>query len=231
MTQTSVCVTCEHVFAMAHASYLRERARSMRIERRLTIDELAERLALSRSTIYYWVRDLPIPGSGSGTGWPAHAQRKGTVAMQRKFRRLREEAYREGVASYAGLVADLTFRDFVCLYIAEGYKRNRNEVSICNSDPAVMRVATHWLSKLTETKLRFSLQYHADQDVGELREFWGGTLGVEPEAIKLQRKSNSNQLSGRQWRSRHGVIAVRVPNTLLRARLQAWMDCLRAEWQ
>jgi hypothetical protein len=36
----------EHVFAMAHAFYLREKARSMRIERKLTIDELAERLAL-----------------------------------------------------------------------------------------------------------------------------------------------------------------------------------------
>src|SRR5271167_3909663 len=47
---------------MAHATYLREKARSMRIERQFTIDELAERLALSRSTIYYWVRDLPIPG-------------------------------------------------------------------------------------------------------------------------------------------------------------------------
>ncbi len=57
----------------------------MRIERKLTIDELAERLALSRSTIYYWVRDLPIPGSGSGGGFPTHAQGKGTIAMQRKF--------------------------------------------------------------------------------------------------------------------------------------------------
>jgi hypothetical protein len=55
----------------------------MRIERKLTIDELVERLALSRSTIYYWVRDLPIPGSGSGTGLPAAAQPKGTIAMQR----------------------------------------------------------------------------------------------------------------------------------------------------
>jgi excisionase family DNA binding protein len=41
----------------------------MRVERKLTIDELAERLALSRSTVYYWARDLPIPGSGSGGGW------------------------------------------------------------------------------------------------------------------------------------------------------------------
>lgn len=121
MTQTSVRIVWEHMFAMAHARYLREKARSMRIERKLTIDELAERLALSRSTIYYWVRDLPIPGSGSGTGWPAAAQRKGTIAMQRKFRLLREEAYREGIATYRELAVDPTFRDFVCLYIAEGY--------------------------------------------------------------------------------------------------------------
>jgi hypothetical protein len=219
------------MFVMAHAAYIREKARAMRIERQFTIDELAERLALPRTTVYYWVRDLPIPGSGSGGAWPESAHRKGTLAMQRKFRLLREEAYREGAAMYRELAADPTFRDFVCLYIAEGYKRNRNEVSICNSDPAVMRIATLWLSRLTETRLRFSLQYHADQNLDELCKFWGGTLSVEPDAIKLQRKSNSNQLAGRQWRSRYGVIAVRVPDTLLRARLQAWMDCLRADWQ
>jgi hypothetical protein len=49
--------------------------------------------------------------------------------------------------------------------------------------------------------------------------------------IKLLRKSNSNQLRGRQWRSRHGVLTVRAFDTLVRARLQAWMDRLRAEWQ
>lgn len=34
-----------------HAPYLREKARSMRVERNLTIDQIAERLALSRSSI------------------------------------------------------------------------------------------------------------------------------------------------------------------------------------
>ncbi|HEY1456985.1 MAG TPA: hypothetical protein VGF15_00575 [Solirubrobacteraceae bacterium] len=127
---------------MAHPAYIREKARSMRIERRFTIDELAERLALSRTTIYYWVRDLPIPGSGSGNGWPEAARRKGTRAMQRKYRLVREKAYRQGAREYDELVRTATFRDFVCLYIAEGYKRNRNVVAICNSDPVVMRVAT-----------------------------------------------------------------------------------------
>jgi hypothetical protein len=40
--------------------YLREKARTLRRERKLTLDELAECLALPRTTIYYWVRDLPI---------------------------------------------------------------------------------------------------------------------------------------------------------------------------
>jgi hypothetical protein len=72
---------------MAHPSYLREKARTLRAQRRLTIDEL-ERLALSRSTIYYWVRDMPIPGSGPGGGFSTAGQRKGTRAMKRKYRLL-----------------------------------------------------------------------------------------------------------------------------------------------
>ena len=114
------------MFDMAHPSYLREKARQLRLERRFTIDQLAERLALPRSTIYYWVRDLPIPGSGPGGEWPAAAQRKGTRAMKRKYRLLREAAYREGVSEYEELLHEPTFRDFVCLYIGEGYKRSRN---------------------------------------------------------------------------------------------------------
>jgi hypothetical protein len=56
------------MFDMAHPFYLRDKARSLRAERRLSIDELAERLALQRSTSCYWVRDIPIPGSGPGGG-------------------------------------------------------------------------------------------------------------------------------------------------------------------
>lgn len=140
------------MFDMAHPFYLREKARSLRAERRLTIDELAERLALPRSTIYYWVRDMPIPGSGPGGGFASEAQRKGTRAMRRKYRLLREAAYREGVESYPRLSLDPTFRDFICLYIGEGYKRDRNRVGLANSDPLVVLHATRWLRRLTERR-------------------------------------------------------------------------------
>jgi hypothetical protein len=161
----------------------------------------------------------------------AHAQRKGNAAMQRKYRLLREAAYEQGMREFEELAVAPTFRDFVCLYIAEGYKRDRNSVSICNSDPAVMQLATRWIRTLSSKALDASIQYHADQELDDLRELWGGTLGFDPDAIRLQRKSNSNQMSGRTWRSQHGVLQVRVGDTQFRARLQAWMDCVRAEWQ
>jgi transcriptional regulator with XRE-family HTH domain len=214
---------------MAHAAYIREKAREMRIQRRLTIDQLAERLALPRSTIYYWVRDLPISDAVRHSTPRQAARRKGNRAMQRKYRLLREEAYREGLESFASLAVDATFRDFVCLYIAEGYKRDRNRVSICNSDPAVVQLATRWIHRLTEKAAVFSIQYHADQQLSELRGFWAQLLGIDASAIRLQRKSNSDQ-RGRTWRSRHGVLTVCVDDTLFHARLQAWMHCLRGSW-
>jgi hypothetical protein len=90
-----------------------------------------------------------------------------------------------------------TFRDFVCMYIGEGYKRSRNVVSICNSDPAVIRLGATWIRQLSDHRMACSFQYHADQEPRELCAFWGRLLDVD---------------------------------TYLRARPEAWMECVRADW-
>jgi hypothetical protein len=84
---------------------------------------------------------------------------------------------------------------------------------------------------LTSARITFWLQYHADQDVHELRQFWARELHLANSAeIRVQRKSTSGGLKGRTWRSRHGVLTVRVCDTMLRARMQAWLDLLRDSW-
>jgi hypothetical protein len=211
---------------MAHPAYLRDKARTLRVERRLSIDEIAERLALPKTTIFYWVRDLPL-------NRPRRAnpgQRRGNLAMKRKWRLLREAAYDEGWNSFALLAEDPTFRDFVCMYIGEGYKRDRNVVSIGNSDPRVVALSALWIRRFTKNRISYELQYHADQNLRALCSFWALRLGIEPAAVSAQRKSNSGQLSGRTWRSKYGVLSVKVGDTMLRARLQAWMDCLQGQW-
>ena len=215
---------------MIYPAYIREKARELRVSKQLTIDELAERLGISRTTIYYWVRDLSISGSGSGGGFSDAARRKGNRAMRAKYRRLREEAYAEGVATFQDLMNEPTFRDFLCLYMAEGSKRCRHTVALCNSDPDIIRLAHRWITRFARNSIDYAIQYHADQDVRALADFWGRLLEIDPDSIRLQRKSNSRGLAARTWRSRHGVLTVRASDTYFRARLQAWIDCLRKTW-
>jgi hypothetical protein len=155
---------------------------------------------------------------------------KGNLAMRRKWAERRQLAYEEARAIYYQFESDPLFRDFICMYIGEGYKRNRNCVSIANSDVAVLKLAEPWIKAFARNKVNYSLQYHADQDLQGLRSYWSSHLDVAGEAIILQRKSNSGELSGRTWRSAHGVMSIGSNDTYFRAQLQCWMDLVRADW-
>jgi hypothetical protein len=104
-----------NIRSMAHPAYLRETARALLVRRKLTIDELAERLALSRSTIYYWVRDLPIPiglwrrmagvgAPGGGTRDAAQAPIAARGRLRTRRRRIRCVDRRAGISRLCLLV-------------------------------------------------------------------------------------------------------------------------------
>lgn len=80
------------------------------------------------------------------------------------------------------------------LYIAEGYKRCRNVVSIGNSDERVVAMAVGWLLALSTKSQICYVQYHADQNLETLRQFWGALLGIDGSTIRMRRKSNSGKL-------------------------------------
>jgi excisionase family DNA binding protein len=163
---------------MTHPQHLREKAIELR-RQDLTIDEIAERLALSRSTIYCWVRDLKLSRRGM-SGRQTAAQRRATASMQRRCAGRREYSYECGREEFPRLAEDPTFRDFVAMYIGEGCKRCRNRVSLGNSDPAVVELANIWIQRFAINKVSWSIQYHADQNLQMLREFWSNRLGIEP---------------------------------------------------
>ncbi len=190
---------------MAHRyDRLREKAVRLRTEQQLSLDAITERLSLPRTTIYSWIKDIPIPEK------PKHqhlGQRQGTEAMQAKYAALREAAYQQGLAEALELLRDLSFRDFVVLYMAEGSKRNRNAVEFVNSDAQLVKLAHRWISVLTDKDVTYRIQFHADHDVEALKRYWGGILGIESDIIGVLRKSNSGKLARRQFRSQYGLLS------------------------
>jgi hypothetical protein len=196
----------------------------LRTKDKLSLDEIAERLALPKTTVYYWIRGTPLGRPRRENGHP------GNVAMVRKYRLIREAAYTEGRDEFDSLSEQNGFREFVALYIAEGYKRDRNVVSVANSSPVVMKFCAAWIRRFSERPLDCSVQYHADQRPQELSRFWGELLDVDPATVRCQPKSNSSQLGQRKWRCKYGVLSVRVGDTAFRARLQGWIDSLEDAW-
>ena len=210
---------------MAYPPYIRARARELRIKNHLSLDELAEHLALPKTTIYYWIKDLPL---GRDRRESPH---NGTRAMQAKYRRLREAAYEQGQAEYDELLlACRRSATSWCFTSRRGTSEIATGSASANSDPRMVEMATGWLRRLSSKPLCYSVQYHADQNLEKLRAFWGSRLEIDGSHIRLQRKSNSGQLQGRTWRSEHGVLTVCVNDTALRARLQAWIDLVRDDW-
>jgi hypothetical protein len=208
-------------------------ARSLRVEQQLTVDQLAARLSLPRSTIYYWVRDLPLRdgplrerAGGSSLapcGVAGQAPRKVTRAHS-------DAAYEEGLATFAELSAQPTFRDFVCIYLVQGEQRDRTRVALSNSDPAVMRLVSRWLRRLTDKAPFLLLRYGPDQSPKELRRFWGETTNTAPRSIRAC--GSCGDLPGKQpVASRaYGLLTIGVDDALLRARLQGWMRRARESW-
>src|SRR4051794_8686505 len=154
----------EHVF-VTHPDYIREKAIQMRVEKDLTIDEIAERLAISRQTIFHWVKDIPLK-KPRRIDYEERARQNSA-----RYKRLRDEAYELGRQEYDELIREPTFRDFVCMYIGEGFKRNRNRVMICNSDPKVLVMSDRWIKRFATNRVSYSLQYHADQNPEQLCDF------------------------------------------------------------
>ena len=217
---------------MAYPEYIREKARTMRSEQRLTLDDIALQLAIPKTTVWHWIEDLPLAPPGHTLQTPARraARLRAAKANSERAALIRKDAYVRGQVEYPALAEEATFRDFVCMYIGEGYRRNRNRVALGNSNPAVVRLADRWIKRFATNPVGYQLQHHQDQDPEYLRRFWAFGLGVDKELIRHQRKSNSGQLKGRNWRSEWGVLTVVTNDTEVRMRLEAWMHCVFDEW-
>ena len=221
---------------MKKYEHLRKRAREWR-QQGIALTEICKRMSLGRSTIHYWIKDIPIDVSrASGdkrTEAQIKGQQKGSRANSICAQKKREEAYSEAFQNAELLLKEKDLRDFIVLYSAEGYRRNRNVVNFVNSNPVMVKMCYNVMKRIAnkERPFRFYLQCHIDNDDKKLKSFWAELLSVPSDEIRIIRRSNSGELSGRKWRSTLGVLSVVVHDTYFRSKIQALMDYVEREWK
>lgn len=198
-----------------------------------TLGQIAEKLAVSKSSVSVWVRDVPVPEELLERA--RHARRISSHRWVRE--RVVREAERQAVKREAqGSVGQISDRELlllgVVLYWAEGAKDKaydrREHVVVINSDVQMIALFLRWLDLVgvPEEDRRYRLSIHESADIEAAHTFWSQVAGVE--LCRFQRPTIKRHRPRTNRRNidvgYHGCLVVSVCRSrVLYQRIEGWM--------
>lgn len=153
---------------------LQEQARVLRAQN-LTLQQIATRLGISKSSVSLWVRDVPFTPSKRRHG-PRLRPHPQQLAKAQQI----EESNVQGLATIGQLNEAAFLVAGVALYAGEGSKRDHS-VGFANSDPAMIRLRCAWLRRffeIDESRLRMRVYLHQGLDLEVAEEFWSTLTAI-----------------------------------------------------
>lgn len=152
----------------------REQARRLRAQNK-TLQQIADELGVSKSSVSIWVRDVPFTPS---------KRRYGPQARWHpwKERRIREIAECDllGAARIGVLNSEAFFAAGVALYAGEGSKTDRSVV-FANTDARMIAFFCSWFRRffeIDESRLRVRVYLHEGLDLDAAEDHWSEVTGV-----------------------------------------------------
>lgn len=196
----------------------------------LSTKEISEKMNRPVGTIKRWLAPYGLKASSEVI--KANAL-KASLKMQENCALKRNEAYNKAKETVALDLKDKLLRDFVNIYIGEGYKRNRDSVSIVNSDPKIILLSLYVMKKYflkSDKKMIMQIRYYKENDNElELLEYWKKlfndenikfTTYIQP-TVRAEGHNNSNK---------YGLVTVTINDTYAKQKLNAYMDYVKEEW-
>ncbi len=198
---------------------LREKAVYFRTKERKSYSAIQKLLGVSRSTLSYWLKDMPLTDeevrSLKATSW-----KKGEAARERFRNTMRAKKVKKTETVYLAerqKILPVTVRDLfiagVVLYIGEGDKRNSSRIALSNSDPVVVRLFLKWLITCLEIQrkdIRIGLHLYSNMDIAKEVKFWQDTLGFGQESFYKTQVRPVRTLFSYTDANRHGTCTVYV---------------------
>ncbi len=190
-----------------------------------SVNDLATRLGVAKSTAYGWVKHIPLdPSAERARRKQEHAalMAEGRWAEHRRVRD-RDQAAAHSAATRD--VGDLSRRDLLivgaAIYWCEGAKskpwRRLDRLIFINSDPGLLGLFLRFLrsSGRTEDSLWYRVHIHETADAEAAAAWWAAELHLPPArfqrpTIKKHAPATRRSNTGADY---HGCLAVTVPKS------------------
>jgi hypothetical protein len=182
-----------------------EKARLLRAENR-TLQEIADILDVSKSSVSIWVRDVPFTPSKRRHG-PHRRPHRQRLAKLRQIEALDVE----GVERIGTLSEEAFLAAGIALYAGEGAKTDRN-VRFANTDATMVRFYMAWLRRFfppDESRLRVRVYLHEGLDLGAAERFWSDVTGIPLAQFGKAYRAKADP-SIRRNKHEHGCVYVNL---------------------
>lgn len=196
----------------------REKAIRMRIEKQLGYGEIAKELKVPKSTLSYWLKDLPLSEERilelRRTNWS-----KGEASRERfrdTMRKKKEAKAIEIFKLYQKRLSKLPREAFfvagLALYMGEGDKRNPARVGLVNTDPNLINFFVTWLVSffnIPREKIKVHLNLYQNMNISQEEIFWRKTIKFPSKQFYKSsiRKFHKSSFSYKDA-SRHGTCGI-----------------------
>ncbi len=218
---------------------LRAKARRLRVEG-WKYDRIAAELAVSKSSVSLWVRDLPRP---ERLTYRASRERQaaGVARYWREERERRETARAAISAASADEIGSLTDRELVIAgaiaYWCDGAKnkpyRRTDRIDFINSDPRMITFFLRFLQTagVQQQDLLFQISIHESADVPAAARFWLDLTGCDASQfwqpqLKRHNPGTSRKNTGSDYR---GCLRIQVRRSIaLYRQVEGWASAVMA---
>lgn len=212
----------------------RERARVFR-GKGMSLNEIVDRLAMPKSTIRYWCRDIALSRKQQRSLY--QKQRLGGIMAAEKIRQNRILLTKQILEKAKQEIGKISYRDLwiagTALYWAEGYRKGDGEFGFTNSDPRMAQLIIRWLRETchvpkSNIHLRICINAVHKNRINNIQKFWSQTLNIpkdqfsKPTLIKV-----GNKKSYQNSTEYFGTIRIKVrKSTNLRRKIIGWIEGL-----
>ena len=175
------------------------KARVLR-ERGYSINEIHQKLKVSKSSISTWVHDIELDNVAKARikGLAADALLKSNITHQRQTLEKLKVAHDYGKSVLINSPTAKGYKSILCalIYFCEGNKSPK-DVAFSNSDPNLVKTFLHLFRcsfELNESKFRVCVHLHTYHDELKQREFWSELTQIPlSQFMKTYHKANSGK--------------------------------------
>lgn len=183
--------------------------------------EIRETVKVSKSSLSLWLKDYPLPLARVRElrDW---SERR--IERYRETRRKNREALLGGIyEKEKKILFPFSTRDIfiagLFLYWGEGGKTQPTQLCLSNTNPAVVKMFTYWLTRvhhIEQGKIRVKLHLYHDMDIKKETRFWSKELLIPAHQFAKPYIKNST-LSSLTYKNGfgHGTCNVMISDVIL----------------